>query len=66
MVFGGNGQTTERTARQDYGQREVISVTQAETLLADLAAMFLTNSPQPVASDPGRQRGGVGRSTSEC
>ena len=52
MVFGGNGGTTERTAHQDLNQREVISVTQAETLLADLAAMFLSNSGQPVASNP--------------
>lgn len=51
MVFGGDGGTAERTAHQDLNS-EVISVTQAETLLADLAAMFLSNSPQPVASDP--------------
>jgi PAS domain S-box-containing protein len=52
MVFVGNGETTERTAHQDLNQKEVISVTQAETLLANLAAMFLTDSAQPVASDP--------------
>jgi len=50
MVFGGNGETTVRTAHEDLNQREVISVTQAETLLADLAAMFLNNPTQPDAS----------------
>jgi PAS domain S-box-containing protein len=52
MVSGGNSETTERTAHQDLNQKEVISVTQAETLLADLAAMFLSNSAQADASAP--------------
>src|SRR5579863_2976640 len=50
MVFGGQSET-KQTAHQDLNLSEVVSVTQAETLLADLAAMFLSSPTQPVASD---------------
>ena len=49
MDFGGNGETPRRTARRAANDSEVITVTQAETLLAHLAAIFLSNS----AAQPG-------------
>jgi PAS domain S-box-containing protein len=49
MGFGTSVETATRVASPNWDPTEVISPIEAETLLADLAAVFLSNSVPPVA-----------------
>ena len=50
MVFGASIETAARAACTDWNQTDVISPAEAETLLADLAGVFLSNSAQPAGA----------------
>src|ERR1700722_9660390 len=50
MVFGASVETTTRAVAEYWNPAEVISPVQAEILLADLAAVFLSNPDQPVVA----------------
>src|SRR3984957_1659193 len=50
MVFGASVETTTRAVAEYWNPAEVISPVQAEILLADLAAVFLSNPDEPVVA----------------
>jgi PAS domain S-box-containing protein len=50
MVSVGSVETVRHGSRPDWSRTDVISPGEAETLLTDLAAVFLSNSAQPAAA----------------